>query len=211
MIADDSNVCPHDDAANFFSNLLSGNIEAILDAFEGEPVMDAPRSGLVTGRNAVARFLKEEKAWLECLGASIDTLKLVKNTASSERVVHEVGIQMPIPPAPRPIMFANVSDIGISGVTAMRFYYSYGFLSGNQKFVRKAMLPTGESLIDSLPGPVRKYVDQIAATEFDVYKLFPEDGYLVGVPSVPFRGEEQIRFFTIAMAERGVSLYAGFL
>ncbi len=150
MIAEDVRTSPHTNAANFYSDLLSGNFDAVLDAFEGEPIIDAPRNGLVTGYKDVANFLGEEKAWLESLGASIDKLKLIKSTASPERVVHEVGIQLQIPTTPCPIMFANVSDIGISGITAMRLYYSYGFLNRNQQFDRKVLQPMDGSLFESL-------------------------------------------------------------
>ena len=71
-------------ALDFYDRLLAGDFSAILDAFENEPNVDAPRSGAVVGRDAVGRFLEEELAWLEGLGASIDGLRHVKETNSLE-------------------------------------------------------------------------------------------------------------------------------
>lgn len=193
-----------DDAAlGFYDHLLAGNFSAILDAFESEPNIDAPRSGAVVGRDAVGKFLEEEVSWLEGLGASIDGLRQVKETRSLERVVQEVGIQLPIPPVPRPIMFAAVTDMGVSGIRAIRLYYSYGFLSGNQEFLRAAMLPSDPGLLDEIPPAVRTYVDAIAEADFDVWKLFAQGGSLMGVPSVPYRGCKLVTFYAIAMAEDG--------
>ncbi len=168
MIAEDFKTSPQTSAANFYSELLSGNFDIVLDAFEGEPIIEAPRCGLVTGYKDVARFLREEKAWLESLGASIDKFQLIRSIASPERVVHEVSFQVQTPPTQHPIMFTNVSDIGISGITVMRIYYSFRFLNGNQSFDRKAMPPTEDSLIDSLPFPVHNYFDQMAGYESKV-------------------------------------------
>ena len=190
-------------ALDFYEHLLAGDFSAILDSFEGEPNIDAPRSGPVAGRNAVERFLEEELSWLEGLGASIDGLRQVKETSSLERTVQEVGIQLPIPPVVRPIMFAAVTDLGMSGIRAIRLYYSYGFLSGAHEFLRAAMLPADPGLIDEIPPAVRTYVDSIAAADFNVWKLFAHGGSLMGVPSVPYRGCKLVRFFAIAMAEDG--------
>lgn len=190
-------------ALDFYDQLLAGNFSAILDAFEGEPNMDSPRGGAVAGRDAVAKFLEEELAWLESLGASLDGLRQVKETRSLERVVQEIGIQLPIPPVPRPIMFAAVTDLGVSGIRAIRLYYSYGFLSGKHEFLRAAMLPADPGLIDEIPAPVQTYLDSIAAADFDVWKLFAPGGYLMGVPSVPYRRCKLITFYAIAMAEDG--------
>ncbi len=62
------------------------------------------------------------------------------------------------------IMFANVSDIGISGITAMRLFYNYDFLSRNQQIDRQVLLPTDGSVIESLPFPVRRWSMQRGVT-----------------------------------------------
>jgi len=190
-------------APNFYQCLLSGKISAILDAFEDEPRIDAPRSGAIFGREAVKNFLEEELSWLESLGASVDGLREVKTTSTNERVVQEVGILLPIPPVPRPIMFAMVADLRAGGIAAIRLYYCYGYLSGNQEFLRAAMLPADTTLHDTIPPAVRSYVDGIEAADFEVWKLFADGASLMGVPSIPFKGSKLVRFFAIAMAEDG--------
>ena len=175
------------------------------------PLRASPISTLraaVAGREAVLRFLEEEKLWLESLGALSDGIKKVKKTSNRQRVVQEVEILLPpVPPKPRPHMFAVVADLSSGGIRAIRLYYCYGFISGNEEFLRAAMLPADTSLYDSVPPIVQKYVECIAAADINVLKLFEEGASLMGVPSIPFKGCTMVRFFAAALAEEdGVPL-----
>ena len=190
-------------APDFYSHLLAGDIDTILDTFEGEPSIDSPHCGAVVGRDAVRKSLNEELSWIRTLGASTDTLRNIKVTRSPQRVIEEVSIHLSVPPMPRPIIFAAVADLGSSGICDLRLYYCYGLLSGNRDFLRASMLPPEHGLLERIPQPVRTYVDGIAAADFDVWKLFAEGASVTGPPNIPLRGCNLVRFYAIAMAEDG--------
>lgn len=190
--------------ANFFHCLLDGKLSSILDSFEGTPNIDSPRAGKVVGREAVQRFLEEEKAWLLKLGASNEGVVDVKKTSSTLRIIQEVGILIPaIPPRPRHHIFAVVADLGSNGIEAIRLYYCYGFLSGNKTFLRAAILPPEPSLFSTLPPMIRSYVDCVTTSDMGVLNLFAEGASVTGVPSIPLKKCTMTKFYSAALAGEG--------
>lgn len=190
--------------SNFYQLLLAGDFVTILDAFAAEPRIDAPRTGAVVGYDAVQKFLEEERSWLVSRGASSGSVKDVKITKTGKRIVQEVGIVLPpVPPKPRPHMFAVVADLTAEGIRAMRLYYCYGVISGNENFLRTSMLSAGKDLKTTLPPVVRAYTELIAAADFSVLELFAENGSVTGAPSIAFTGCTMVRFFAAALAEKG--------
>src|SRR3712207_6309974 len=59
-------------AIPYFAGLMSGETDALIESFSGEPELHHPTRGRVKGARAFARFVGDERAWLSERYATVE-------------------------------------------------------------------------------------------------------------------------------------------
>src|SRR4051794_34203913 len=80
-------------AIPYFEGLLSGDTDALIGSFAGEPELHHPTRGRVKGRRAFARFVAAQRQWLASRGAEarhVDVL-VTGNRTVEEVVLNQDG------------------------------------------------------------------------------------------------------------------------
>lgn len=190
-------------AVELYPAILSGKAEKLQAVFKDEPRIDTPRTGPLRGPLAWKRFVLQEAQWLRGLGVRSESLRALKTTRGSGRVVHEMTMNLVANSSAVPFKLAVVVDEAGDAAAAVRVYYAYAQVSGDESFLRAAILPPDPAIASKIAAPVRKYVDAIAASDQFAWKLFAPDGYFLGGGSVPLAGPALKKFYAVLGAEPG--------
>jgi hypothetical protein len=59
-------------AVPFFDGLMTGEIDALIGSFAGEPEVHQPVSGRIRGASAFARFVSDTTGWMAERGVSVE-------------------------------------------------------------------------------------------------------------------------------------------
>lgn len=112
----------------FFPGLMTGEIDALIESFAGEPEVQHPVRGRVKGAAAFERFVTETNAWLTERNATVEDVEFVlgRGRGVEELVLHLDGddgrIELPV---------AIASDHDEQGrITDQRVYFSGWPLTG---------------------------------------------------------------------------------
>ena len=112
----------------YFAGFLTGETDALIQSFAGEPEVHYPVRGRVKGERAFAAYAAATKAWLEDREASIEDVGLLRTERRSvgEAVLHLGGedgrVDLPV---------AIVADRRSDGwIEEVRIYYSNWPLTG---------------------------------------------------------------------------------
>src|SRR5436309_1556443 len=110
------------DTVPYFAGFLTGETDALIQSFAGEPEVHYPVRGRVKGERAFAAYAAATKAWLEEREASIEDIGLLRTDRRSigEAVLHFGGedgrVDLPV---------AIVADRRSDGlIEEVRIYYS---------------------------------------------------------------------------------------
>ena len=115
-------------AVPYFEGLLSGEMDALVGSFAGEPELHHPTRGRIKGRRAFERWVTEHNRWLAERHATIDDLERIvtPRRAVEEAIMHVDG------PAGRvglPVAVAADRD-DEARILELRVYYSGWPLTG---------------------------------------------------------------------------------
>ena len=116
------------DSVPYFAGFLTGEIDALIGSFAGEPEVHYPVRGRVKGERAFAAYAAATKAWLEDREASIEDVNIVRTKSRSvgEAVIHLGGGGGPVG---LPVVI--VTDLRPDArIEEVRVYYSNWPLSG---------------------------------------------------------------------------------
>jgi hypothetical protein len=188
----------------FYQILLDGDTGAFLTMFAGDPLIDTPLWGEVSGEEAAGLFVGGEQQWLN--GYMAEPL-LGPATVSNERMVVEYVLYLHVQEEMIDLPVALVADLEGGKVSAIRIYHSTWPLTGRHR-VRSPLCSPAEDLDE--PEIVRQYMDALRnADKEKILALFEEDGY-VREPSGAWythdgaRGREE--FYEMAVGTGSVSL-----
>jgi hypothetical protein len=157
----------------FFDGLLTGEVEALVGSFAGEPEVHDPVRGRVRGARAFEAFVAETKEWLSRRNASIEDVERVVRDryGFGEVVLHldgEVGpIDLPV---------AIVNDRSPGGqIGELRMYFSTWPLTGRHA-TRPPLLQPDPELRES--DVVGEYQEALALGDADaIVATFEPDGH----------------------------------
>jgi hypothetical protein len=177
----------------FFDGLATGEIEALIGSFAGEPEVHQPVRGRIKGAVAFARFVTETTTWMAERGVTVED---VDSIVTSRRGVEEFVLHLDGDAGPIELPMALVADLDPRArMTELRIYFSRWPLSG-VRGVRPPLLQPDPGL--HAPDVVGEYHRALAAGDVDAaVAAFEPDGYvseLVGGANT-HRGSDQLRAF----------------
>ncbi len=184
----------------FFAGVLTGEMDALIGSFAGEPELHHPVRGRIRGERAFAAYATETKEWLEGREASIEDVDhIVKPSDGVEEVVLHLGGQpgrVDLPVA----VSASKSDRGLE---ELRVYYSSWPLTGRHAN-RPPVLQPGPELRE--PDFVAEYQGALAAGDADaIVAMFEPDGYAREPAGADYvhRGPDGLRRFYESLFSNG--------
>jgi len=181
------------DAVPYYDGLLSGEHEALIKSFAGEPVLHDPQRGRVVGARAFDAYVTDLSAWLSQRNMSFDPIEhmFTQPRAFEEVVLHLDGdggrIDVPV---------AIVADRRSDGrLLELRVYHSIWAVTGRHVH-RPPLLQRDPGL--RAERVVADYQRALAAGDVDaIVAIFEPDGYAREPAGREFvhRGRDGLRAF----------------
>jgi hypothetical protein len=194
-----------DTIKDLYVSLLAGDVDALADAYPGEPLVNTPLQGEVKGAAAFKRYVEEQQAWLKEREANPELLDL---TATDERIVAEFVLYLGHGGETIDLPVAVVADLVEGGISAVRVYHSTWPLTGEHT-IRAPLLEPAEGLEE--PEVIGAYMAGIEEPDKEaVLALFAEDGYVREPSGARYKhvGPEGLRhFYDPALDSGGVVLH----
>ena len=187
---------------SFFDGLISGEIDALVGSFAGEPEVHQPVSGRIRGASAFARFVSYTTGWMHDSGVSVED---VDSIATPSRGVEEFVLHVDGEGGRIELPMALAADLDAHArMTELRIYFSRWPLSG-VRGVRPPLLQPDPHL--QAPDVVGDYHQALAAGDADaVVAAFEPDGY-VSEPAGEartHRGTDELRrFYELLFSDGG--------
>jgi SnoaL-like domain len=177
----------------YFDGMLSGELDALVESFAGEPQLHHPVRGRVRGVHAFREFVAETNEWLQRRNVTVDDVERVvqKRRGFEEVLLHVDGedgrIELP---------HALVADHDANGhLEELRIYFSTWPFDGRHAHRPPLLQPDPQPREADVVG---EYQRALAAGDADaVVACFEADGYArepVGGEHV-HRGREELRAF----------------
>jgi hypothetical protein len=157
----------------YFAGFLTGETDALIGSFVGEPEVHYPVRGRVKGTRAFTAYAARTRAWLEEREASIEDVGTVRG---ERRGVAEVILHFGGEDGPVDLPVAVVADLAPNErIEEVRVYYSSWRLTGRHANRPPVLQPDPDlSELDV----VDDYQRALAAGETDaIVALFEPDGY----------------------------------
>ena len=178
-------------AVPYFAGLQTGDTDALIGSFAGEPELHHPVRGRVKGTQAFTRFVAETNAWMDERNVSVE---YVDRILTERRGVEEVVLHLEGEAGSVDLPFALVADRRPDGrIEELRLYFSTWPLSGRHAN-RPPLLQPDLELRE--PAAVAEYQRALAAGDVEaIVGAFEPDGYIresAGSESV-HRGHEGVR------------------
>ncbi|MGH2966085.1 MAG: nuclear transport factor 2 family protein [Solirubrobacterales bacterium] len=177
----------------YFAGFLTGETDALIQSFTGEPEVHYPVRGRVKGERAFAAYAAATKAWLVEREASIEDVGILRTERRSigEAVLHLGGeegrVDLPV---------AIVADQRSDGwIEEVRIYYSNWALAGRHANRPPVLQPDPEL---REPDVVGDYQRALAAGDLDaILASFESGGYAREPAGADYvhRGPEGLREF----------------
>jgi SnoaL-like domain len=181
------------DAVPYYDGLMSGEHEALIRSFAGQPILHDPRRGRVIGVRAFEAYITELGAWLSRLNMSFDP---VDHVFMEPRGFEEVVIHLDGDAGRVDVPVAIVADRQSDGrLTELRIYHSIWALTGRHLH-RPPMLQRDPDL--RADGVVAEYHRALAAGDVDaIMATFEPNGYAREPAGREFvhRGSDELRGF----------------
>ena len=170
----------------FFAGLMTGEVDAIMRTFAGEPEVHHPIRGRVKGVAAFERFAAETNAWMAEHDVTVkDAAFIVTPTRKVEEAVLVVdGADLPV---------AVAADVAEAGLTELRVYFSTWPLTGGHA-IRPPLLQRDPGLEEA--DVVGEYQRALAAGDADAVLAAFEPGASVREPAgaaYAHRGTDELR------------------
>jgi hypothetical protein len=160
-------------AVPYFDGLLSGEPDALLESFAGEPEVYDPVRGRIKGAQAFKAFLADTREWLAQRNALVEDLEHV---VLERRGFEEVVLRLDGETGRVDLPFAIVADRESDGrIDELRIYYSNWPLTGRHTN-RPPLLQRDPEL--RMSDVVAEYQRALATGDVDaIVAAFEPDGY----------------------------------
>jgi hypothetical protein len=189
------------DVVPYFDGFLTGEIDALIQSFAGEPEVHYPVRGRVKGARAFTVYAQATKTWLEERQTSIEHLGIVR---TERRGFGEAVLRLRGGEGQVDLPVAVVSDHRPDGaMEEVRVYYSSWQLTGRHA-IRPPVLQPDPELRDL--DVVGDYQRALAAGDLDAaLASFEPDGYAREPAGAGFihRGPEGLREFYARLFSNG--------
>jgi hypothetical protein len=156
----------------FFDGILTGEIDALIGSFAGEPELYHPVRGRIRGRREFEAYVRDTQVWLTERNCAIEEVLTIhgKSRGSGEAVLHlDGGAAVDLPVA---VAADRVRD---GRLVELRVYYSSWPLTARHAN-RSPVLQPDPKL--RAPDVVGEYQQALAAGDLDaIVDTFEPDGY----------------------------------
>jgi hypothetical protein len=181
------------DMVPYYAGLMSGEHEALIRSFAGQPVLHEPRRGRIIGVRAFERYVTALGSWLADLNMSFDP---IEHVFAAPRGFEEVVIHLDGETGRVDVPVAIVADRRPDGrLEELRIYHSIWALTGRHLH-RPPILQLDPDLRPE--GVVADYQRALAAGDLDaIMATFEPDGYAREPTGREFvhRGRDALRRF----------------
>jgi hypothetical protein len=175
----------------FFDGLITGEMDALIGSFAGEPEMHHPVRGRMKGDRALERYATEMKAWMADRNVTIEDVDAIVTPRGG---VEEVVIRIASDEGRVELPLAVAGDRDDDGrLTELRIYYSGWPLTGRHAVRPPLLQPDPEVREGDIVG---HYQRALAAGDADaVVAAFEPDGYVrePAGDSYTHRGTDELR------------------
>jgi hypothetical protein len=160
-------------AVPYFDGLLSGEPDALLESFAGEPEVYDPVRGRIKGAQPFEAFIADTREWLAQRNASVED---VEHVVLERRGFEEVVLHLDGETGPVDLPFVIVADRVSDGrIDELRIYYSNWPLTGRHTN-RPPLLQRDPEL--HMSDVVAEYQRALATGDVDaIVAAFEPDGY----------------------------------
>jgi hypothetical protein len=157
----------------YFEGVLTGEVDALVDSFAGEPELHHPIQGRIRGRRAFEEYVAGTAAWLAEGNVSIEQVGLV---LLEERGVEEVVLHLDGDGGRIDLPVAIVADHPSRGrLDELRIYYSSWALTGRHAIRPPVLQRDPDARASDVVG---EYQRALAAGDVEaVLAAFEPDGY----------------------------------
>src|SRR4051794_28784012 len=102
------------DRVAFFDGLMSGEVDALIGSFAGEPEVYQPMRGRIKGASAFERFVADTTGWMTRTGVTVEDVDSVEtpHRAAEELVLHVPAGSVPGGSGAVELPMALVADLG---------------------------------------------------------------------------------------------------
>jgi len=161
------------EAVPYFDGLMSGERDALVDSFAGEPELHDPVRGRIRGVRAFDAFSTEMNAWLRQRNVSVED---VHHVITQPRGFEEVVLHLDGETERRDVPVAIVADHDSDGrIDELRVYFSTWPLNGSHANRPPLLQPDSQLRASDV---VAEYQRALAAGDVDaIMETFEPDGY----------------------------------
>jgi SnoaL-like domain len=173
----------------FFPGLMSGETNALVDSFAGEPELHHPVRGRIKGVAAFERWVAETRDWMaaHAVAAADADAVITRDRGVEEVVLHVDGDAGRIA---LPVAIASDHEGG-GGITEQRMYFATAPLSG-RRAVRPPLLQPDAGV--ELPGAVGEHLRAVAAGDVEAaLATFEPAGCVRDPAGGTHRGADELR------------------
>jgi hypothetical protein len=181
------------DMVPYYAGLMSGEHEALIRSFAGQPVLHEPRRGRIIGVRAFEAYVTELGSWLANLNMSFDP---IEHVFAEPRGFEEVVIHLDGEAGRVDVPVAIVADRRSDGrLEELRIYHSIWALTGRHLHRPPILQPDPDV---GPEGVVADYQRALAAGDLNaIMATFEPDGYAREPTGREFvhRGRDALRSF----------------
>lgn len=178
-------------AAPYFAGLMTGETEALVESFAGEPELHHPVRGRVKGRRAFENFVVETNAWLAERNVSVEDVDLI---VTDRRTVEEVVLRLEGDAGRVEVPVAIAADRDADArLVELRVYFSTWPLTGGHA-IRPPLLQPDPDVHEA--DIVGVYQRALAAGDAEaIVATFEPDAYVREPAGAPYvhRGHDELR------------------
>jgi hypothetical protein len=157
----------------YFDGILTGEVDALIGSFAGEPELYHPVQGRIRGRREFEAYVLDTQAWLTERNCAIDEVLTIhgKSTGCGEAILRLDGGQAPVH---LPVSVA-VNRARDGRLTELRVYYSSWPLTARHANRQPVLQPDPKL---RAPDVVGEYQEALEAGDLEaIIDTFEPDGY----------------------------------
>lgn len=158
-------------AVSFFDGITSGQVDALIGSFAGEPELHHPVRGRIKGREAFRRFVETMSEELRAGDFAVEDVDLV---VTPHRTVEEVVLRYDTRQRRVELPVAIVTERSSAGLHELRMYFSTWPITGSHANRPPLLQPDPNA---KEPGSVGSYQQALAAGDVEAtVAAFEPDG-----------------------------------
>ncbi|MFJ3405952.1 nuclear transport factor 2 family protein [Promicromonospora sp. NPDC090134] len=177
-------------AISFFDGVTSGQVDALIASFAGEPELHHPVRGRIRGRDAFRRYVETTSEQLHAAGFTVEDVDLV---VTPHRTVEEVVLWYDVGQRRVGLPVAIVTERSDAGLHELRMYFSTWPITGSHAN-RPPLLQPDEKATE--PDVVGEYQRALAAGDVEATVAAFEPDATVREPAggqYVHRGTQELR------------------